>query len=81
MIPSRDSTKINSKKLQNNERSELDRASDARTRRILAYAITLLVTAIAITTTVWPSASGVFSQVLPLLTLVLGYFFGTQTKG
>jgi hypothetical protein len=38
--------------------------------------ITLLVALAALMAIPWPAASGVFDKLLPLLTLILGYFFG-----
>lgn len=50
------------------------------TRRHLAIMVTLLVASVALLAIPLPNASGVFDKLLPLLTLVLGFFFGHQSN-
>jgi hypothetical protein len=49
------------------------------TRRHLALIVTALVTIIALIAIPLPAAVGMFDKVAPLLTLVLGYYFGYRT--
>jgi hypothetical protein len=53
---------------------------DARTRRTLAYTITALAALVILISIVIPSAASVLDKVLPLLTLIIGYFFGQQHR-
>lgn len=54
--------------------------SDDQTRFYLALVMATLVAVLALTSVVQPSASTVLDKVLPLLTLVLGYFFGQKVR-
>ena len=49
------------------------------TRGILAIMVTVLVGIVAVIAIPYPSAASVLQQLLPLLTLVLGYFFGAHS--
>jgi hypothetical protein len=53
---------------------------DDRTRLYLALVVAALVTTLALAAVVQPTASAVLDKVLPLLTLVLGYFFGQEVR-
>lgn len=50
-------------------------------RSWLAICITLLASIIALIAAYETSADGVFGKILPILTLVLGYYFGKETAG
>lgn len=50
-------------------------------RSWLAICITLLVAIVALVAAYETSADGVFGKLLPILTLVLGYYFGKGTAG
>ena len=49
---------------------------DATTRMYLAFVIVLLVSTIAAISIPVPAALAVFDKLLPVLMLVLGYYFG-----
>jgi hypothetical protein len=51
------------------------------TRRLLAVLVTILVAALAVVAVAQPAANAVFDRLLPLLTLILGYYFGNTPKG
>lgn len=51
---------------------------EERTRFYLAMAVMATVTTLSLAAVIQPTASEVLDKVLPLLTLVLGYFFGQQ---
>jgi len=50
-------------------------------RSWLAICITLLVSIVALVAAYETSADGVFGKLLPILALVLGYYFGKGTAG
>lgn len=51
-----------------------------RARQMLMFILTGLVVVLAISTVFWPDAGSVLDRIMPLLTMVVGYFFGHQTK-
>ena len=53
---------------------------DDRTRLYLALMVGALFIVLALITVVQPSAGAVLDKVLPLLTMVLGYFFGREVQ-
>jgi hypothetical protein len=53
---------------------------DDRTRFYLAIIVAALVVVLALITVVQPTASAVLDKMLPLLTMVLGFFFGQQVQ-
>ena len=53
---------------------------DDRTRLYLALMVGALFIALALITVVQPTAGAVLDKVLPLLTMVLGYFFGCEVQ-
>lgn len=55
-------------------------SSDDRTRFYLALMVAILVIVLALTTVVEPTAGPVLDKVLPLLTMVLGFFFGREVQ-
>lgn len=54
-------------------------SSDDRIRLLLVYMLVLLIPCLALCALVVPTAGPVLDKLLPLLTLVLGYFFSSQT--
>jgi hypothetical protein len=55
-------------------------SSDDRTRLYLALMVGALFIVLALITVVQPTAGAVLDKVLPLLTMVLGYFFGREVQ-
>lgn len=53
-------------------------ASTAATRRYLALAVVLHVLLVSAGTILVPSAGEVFDKLMPLTTMILGYYFGSQ---
>jgi hypothetical protein len=53
---------------------------DDRTRLYLALMVGALFIVLALVAVVQPTASAVLDKVLPLLTMVLGYFFGREVQ-
>lgn len=59
-------------------RSRHANTSTAVTRRYLALAVVLHVLLVSISTILIPSAGEVFDKFMPLMTMILGYYFGSQ---
>ena len=53
---------------------------DDRTRFYLAIMVATLVAVLALVAVVQPSASAVLDKLMPLLTMVIGFFFGQQVQ-
>ena len=53
---------------------------DDRARFYLALMVATLVAVLALVAVVQPSAGAVLDKVLPLLTMVIGFFFGQQVQ-
>lgn len=59
--------------------SRLTEAED-RTRHYLTIIVTVVVMVVALVALVYPAAEAILDKLLPLLTLVIGYFFGHHNR-
>ena len=59
-------------------KSEDPTSTDDHIRRVLVYMLVMLIPAMALITVFMPTGGPVLDKLLPILALVVGYFFGSR---